>query len=160
VDITALFLAHPVHCKPRDKHILAWSCASPLVQGSWAIGAPTKIVVRPGFAWIELKAAVSFSSNLTGMRQIWARKNGSNDRAKGYPPGYLSATSPGGYGPAHSVSFAAHSAVMPVVPGDYFELFAYHDATSALWIGGPVEVQDPSELPAFGCVYFQAHFYQ
>jgi hypothetical protein len=156
---TTAYLRHPFRLEPNRARPIAWGAALRVEAGSWSEQAPSRIVVPAGFAWIELKAGICFQSNASGMRQIYARRNGADGRPEGYRPGYLSQTHPGAWASPDSVSFSAESAIMPVAPGDYFELHAYHTADSPLWIGGAPPGDDPNAMAAFGCVYFEAKFY-
>jgi hypothetical protein len=156
---TTLHLHHPFRLEPRRPHPIAWEAALRVEAESWSEAAPSRIVVPQGFAWIELKSGICFQSEPSGIRQIFARRNGDDERPGGYRHGYLSQTHTGGWAAAHSVSFSAESAIMPVSAGDYFELLAYHTADSPLWVGGAPPGDNPQTMPAFGCVYFEAKFY-
>jgi len=157
---TTLYLSHPFRLERNEARPVVWGAALRVEPGSWSAENPTRIFTPEGFSWIELRAGICFQPDPTGLRQIFARRNGYDDRPRGYPPGYLSQTHPGGGATESSVSFSAESAIMPVAAGDYFELLVYHTADSALWVGGEPKDEDESHLmTAFGCAYFQANFY-
>lgn len=72
-------------------------------------------------------------SDSTTLRQVWARKNGSE-----YPIGYFSHTASGGYPNGSSVSFTGCGPWFGVSAGDYWEYFAYQASGSAMKFGHKV----------------------
>jgi hypothetical protein len=145
----------------KEQFAVPWQVALHAAEGSWAGESPSKLLVPRGYSWIELKAGVSFEPNPEGLRQIYSRRNGTDARSQGYRAGYLSHTQPPGGRAAGPLSFTAHSAIMPVEPGDYFELMVYQDSGSPLCIAGPPDAgrQQPSELRAYGGVFLEAQFW-
>jgi hypothetical protein len=153
---TTLHLLHPFLLPPHVAMAAAWENALHAVPGSWSTSEPSRITVPAGYGWIELKAGICFEPEPSGHRTVSSRRNGSKDRGNGHLFGHQ----PGGWATGSSVSFTAHSPIMPVVPGDYFELLVLHDASRELWIGGVPEAdRGPSVAAAYGCVYFEARFY-
>jgi len=131
---TSLRLVDPIRIGSEEEFAVPWQSALRALDGSWCAASASKLVVPGGYSWIELKAGISFETNAEGMRQIYSRRNGSNERPQGYRAGYMSHTHPGrGDGP---VLFTAHSAIMPVEPGDYFELMVFQNAGVSLRLGG------------------------
>ena len=91
---------------------------------------PTRITIPPGFhGKMQMACTVVFSADTTetGYRQVFSRLSGT-----GFPFGYISATTLGGYSNGGSVSVVAQSPVLDVLQGDYWELFAYQNSGSAL----------------------------
>lgn len=90
----------------------------------WDPVAPGRITVPAGFSFVRVSAAASFADNTTGVRTIDALKNGV--AVNGRPSTVTNAAS---VGPTH---LNINSSWLPVVAGDYFQVFAYQNSGAAL----------------------------
>lgn len=90
----------------------------------WSVSNPTRLTVPTGATKVRVTAQGAFASNSTGQRQYEILMNG------GYPQGrganYLAPN------PAASTVTTAQSAIVNVVPGDYFEVVAFQNSGGSL----------------------------
>ncbi|MBZ9713738.1 hypothetical protein [Deinococcus multiflagellatus] len=101
---------------------LAWSEAAYDDQEFWSPAAPTRLTVPEGVSRVGLSGAVSFDgASATGYRSALIKKNGQRFAGgrEGLQGNGLFLTQ-------------ASTAMVPVQPGDFFELFAYQNSGSAL----------------------------
>jgi hypothetical protein len=154
---TTLYLSTSVRVGSKEAFAVPWQSALHAEDGSWSSALGSKLFIPPWCGWIELKASVCLEANTVGMRQVYSRRNGSDERGLGYGPGYMSETHPPGAADAGALAFTAHSAIMPAKPGDYFELIVYQDSGAPLWLTGLTDAGGGSTEPP-GPVYLEARF--
>jgi hypothetical protein len=157
--VTTLYLSTSIQVGSKAPFAVPWQSALHVADGSWSSVFASKLFVPPGCSWIALRAGISFEADPAGMRQIYSRRNGSEERSHGYGAGYMSHTHPPGSPEAGALAFTAHSATMPVAPGDYFELMVYQDSGSPLWLTGLADSGGSSSAQPPGPVYLEARFW-
>jgi hypothetical protein len=109
-----------------------WQAADNDDSKLWKAFTPTRITIpQVGVSKVLFSCGVVFETNQSGMRQCFIQKNGNS-----YPLGYISHTQYGGYGSGSSTSWTDRGAVMPVMPGDYFELCVYQTSGKKLNLRG------------------------
>lgn len=103
---------------------ISWDSANETGEW-WDVGQPTRMTVPSGVSHAKIIAQVRIVANAVGIRGILIKKNGLATYA-GYARVFANPPSTGDAG------LAAETPVIPVVAGDYFEVFVYQTSGGAL----------------------------
>jgi hypothetical protein len=120
--LTSAFSVANASATPID-----WDTTEYDTDSSFSGSNPSRLTVPPGVTRVRLVGGVFFASDTdTAARNVSIRKNGSTVQGGG-----LVQTDNGGSTPGNT-ALNVSSAVLSVVGGDYFELFARQDSGGAL----------------------------
>ena len=109
--------------------VISWDVVVSDSVGAYNSLQPTRITVPSGVTQMRMTSNAVFTTNSSGVRQVYSRLNGSL-----YPTGYLSQTAvPVGGG--SSTSMSNIGPWIPVTAGDYWELVAYQNSGVTLGFG-------------------------
>lgn len=127
MNITLLNLA-TTHQSLADntQAAIAWNTAVEDSMAGFNVGSPTRITIPAGVSKVRLSASAMFQPNATGLRRAWINKNGAAFVGMGHHSDQAMLDA------AASQILPVISAVVDVVPGDYFELFAQQRSGAAL----------------------------
>lgn len=113
---------------------IANASVTPVVWGAtndaavWTSANPTRLIVPANCTKLRLTAQAGFSSNATGERYVTVGKNGAFQATVGFGQARFNADS----APSARTDVNCISAIVDVVPGDYFELGVYQTSGGAL----------------------------
>lgn len=105
---------------------VTWPAEQRDTANAFLLSAPTRITVPAGFTLARIAAQVTFAANATGSRKARILRNGSQEGV-GLPAVRFDAA-----GGTDVTVLPLSGGIVPVAPGDYFELLVVQDSGGAL----------------------------